>query len=445
MLTEVTVATLEQIVESVFATMMDLDVSVNDTPWSPDLHRLTSFVLMTGAWTGAVLIECSRWQACQFAGRILAMDPPDTVDDDVLDVLGELANMIGGNLKSVMRTGVHLSMPSVMDGSDHGLRICGLKVQERLALECADGPFWVSVLSKERKRVATWDGVERRRLSEATNRIDEQAEKHTASADENVWVKIALLEKLADLVAQLARTRDEILEVTAERDDAVLNDLTRRMGLISRELQEGMMKTCMQPIGGVWNKFPQMVRDMAIVLGKGVQLEMHGADTQVHQTVIEALKSPLECLVRNSCDHGIEPPQIRMRAGKLAQGFLTLRAYHDGDHVTIEVDDDGSGIDTALVRQTAVESGLLESEEAEKLSDGDVLNLILEPGYITAEKIANLSGQAMGIAVVKSQIENIGGVVEVFSQIGKGTIVRITVPAAGRSEERTRPASMRII
>ena len=151
MLTEVTEETLAQIVESVFTTMMEFEVSISETPWRPDGDRLTSFVLLTGAWTGAVLIECNRWQACQFAGRILAMDPPDKVDEDVLDVLGELANVIGGNLKCAMPPGVHLSMPTVMEGSDYGLRICGLRVQERLGFECADGHFWVSVLSKEGK------------------------------------------------------------------------------------------------------------------------------------------------------------------------------------------------------------------------------------------------------------------------------------------------------
>jgi chemotaxis protein CheX len=147
MQTEVSVELLEQIVESVFSTMMDLEVSPTDTPWNPSGDRLTSSVYLTGEWNGAVLFDCNPRQACQFAGRILSMDPPAIVDDDVRDVLGELANMIGGNMKCGMTTGVSLSMPTVMEGRDYDMRICGSQVLERIAFQCADGHFWVTVLS----------------------------------------------------------------------------------------------------------------------------------------------------------------------------------------------------------------------------------------------------------------------------------------------------------
>ena len=147
MQTEVSVEVLSEIVKSVFATMMSLDVNPSETSGEPIGNRLTSFVQLTGDWNGAVVLECSREQACQFAGRILSMDPPESVDDDVRDVLGELANMIGGNLKSNFTHQVQLSMPSVMDGSDYDLRICGSEVRERSGFQCADGIFWVSVLA----------------------------------------------------------------------------------------------------------------------------------------------------------------------------------------------------------------------------------------------------------------------------------------------------------
>jgi chemotaxis protein CheX len=137
---------LAQIVESVFMTMMSLDVSPSDASWNPAGDRLTSFVHLTGDWNGAVLLDCNPRQACQFAGRILSMDPPDMVDDDVRDVLGELANMIGGNMKCCMPTGVRLSMPTVMEGRDYDLRICGSQILERVAFQCAEGHFWVTVL-----------------------------------------------------------------------------------------------------------------------------------------------------------------------------------------------------------------------------------------------------------------------------------------------------------
>ena len=147
MQTEVSVELLAQIVESVFTTMMDLEVSPSDAPWTPSGDRLTSTVYLTGEWNGAVLFDCNPRQACQFAGRILSMDPPAIVDDDVRDVLGELANMIGGNMKCGMTTGVSLSMPTVMEGRDYDMRICGSQVLERIAFQCADGHFWVTVLS----------------------------------------------------------------------------------------------------------------------------------------------------------------------------------------------------------------------------------------------------------------------------------------------------------
>ena len=144
---EVSVEILTQIVQSVFETMMSLDASPCDAPWSREGDRMTSLVYLTGDWNGAVMLECTPPQACQFAGRILCMDPPETADDDVRDVLGELANMIGGNMKSGMSTGVRLSMPSVMNGRDYDVRVCGSEVEERLAFQCEDGNFWVTVLA----------------------------------------------------------------------------------------------------------------------------------------------------------------------------------------------------------------------------------------------------------------------------------------------------------
>ena len=147
MQTEVSVELLAQIVESVFQTMMNLGVSTSDAPWTHGGERLTSFVHLTGDWNGAVLFECNPLQACQFAGRMLSMDPPESVDDDVRDVLGELANMIGGNLKPVLTPGIRLSMPSVVDGCDYSLRVCGAKVQQRLAFQSAEGLFWITILT----------------------------------------------------------------------------------------------------------------------------------------------------------------------------------------------------------------------------------------------------------------------------------------------------------
>lgn len=188
------------------------------------------------------------------------------------------------------------------------------------------------------------------------------------------------------------------------------------------------MKTRMQPIGVVWNKLPRVVRDIAIDLGKQIRLEMDGAETELDRTIIEAIKDPLMHLVRNSCDHGVESPEIRIHAGKPPEGTLTLRAYHEGGQVNIEVGDDGAGIDIARVKQKAIEKGLLRPEHADKLSDREAFGLIFEPGFSTAETVTNISGRGVGMDVVKSHIEKIGGVVDIFSRLGEGATVKIRIP-----------------
>jgi two-component system chemotaxis sensor kinase CheA len=257
---------------------------------------------------------------------------------------------------------------------------------------------------------------------------EEDAAKSSAVADANIRVGVGLLDKLMDLVGELVLTRNQILQFNTEREDAALNATSQRLNLITTELQEGVMKTRMQPIGMVWNKLPRVVRDMAVSLGKQVRLDMDGAETELDRTIIEAIKDPLVHLVRNSCDHGIESPEVRVRAGKPPQGRLSLRAYHEGGQVNIEIGDDGAGIDVARVKQKAIEKGFLRPEQAEKLSDREVLNLIFQPGFSTAQTVTNVSGRGVGMDVVKSHIEKIGGIVDIVSRIGEGSTVKLKIP-----------------
>jgi len=257
---------------------------------------------------------------------------------------------------------------------------------------------------------------------------EEEEAKSSAVADANIRVGVGLLDKLMDLVGELVLTRNQILQFNADREDAALNATSQRLNLITTELQEGVMKTRMQPIGMVWNKLPRVVRDIAVSLGKQIRLEMDGAETELDRTIIEAIKDPLVHLVRNSCDHGIESPEARVRAGKQPLGRLTLRAYHEGGQVNIEIGDDGAGVDLARVKQKAIEKGLLRPEQAEKLSDREALNLIFLPGFSTAQIVTNVSGRGVGMDVVKSHIEKIGGVVDAFSRPGEGTTIKIKIP-----------------
>ncbi len=257
---------------------------------------------------------------------------------------------------------------------------------------------------------------------------EEDAARSSAAVDSNIRVGVGLLDKLMDLVGELVLTRNQILQFNIEREDPALNATSQRLNLITTELQEGVMKTRMQPIGVVWNKLPRVVRDMATTLGKQIRLQMDGADTELDRTIIEAIKDPLMHLVRNSCDHGIEVPEVRVRAGKSPQGTLTLRAYHEGGQVNIEIGDDGAGIDVARVKQKALDNGLLRPEQSEKLSDREALGLIFQPGFSTAQVVTNFSGRGVGMDVVKSHIEKIGGVVDISSRLGEGATVKIRIP-----------------
>ena len=257
---------------------------------------------------------------------------------------------------------------------------------------------------------------------------EEDVARSSAAVDANIRVGVGLLDKLMDLVGELVLTRNQILQFNIEREDPALNATSQRLNLITTELQEGVMKTRMQPIGVVWNKLPRVVRDMATTLGKQIDLQMDGAETELDRTIIEAIKDPLMHVIRNSCDHGIETPDIRIQAGKPPQGVLTLRAYHEGGQVNIEIADDGAGIDVARLKRKALENGLLRPEQADKLSDREALSLIFLAGFSTAKLVTNFSGRGVGMDVVKSHIEKIGGVVDVFSRLGEGATVKIRIP-----------------
>lgn len=247
-------------------------------------------------------------------------------------------------------------------------------------------------------------------------------------AEGSIRVDVSLLDRLMNLVGELVLARNQIIQSSATRADSALLGTTQRLNLITSELQEGVMKTRMQPIGNVWSKFPRVVRDLAVTCGKQVSIQMEGANTELDKTIIEAIKDPLTHIVRNSVDHGIESPRDRVLADKSPEGRLFLRAFHEGGQVNIEISDDGAGIDPAKLRAKAVDKGLLTPEAAAKLSDRESLNLIFAPGFSTAAKITNVSGRGVGMDVVKTNIEKIGGTVDVASTVGAGTTLRIKIP-----------------
>jgi two-component system, chemotaxis family, sensor kinase CheA len=230
------------------------------------------------------------------------------------------------------------------------------------------------------------------------------------------------------LVGELVLARNQLLQISNTVEDASLQAVSQRMNLIATELQGEVMKTRMQPIGNIWGQFPRTVRDVALGCGKEVNIEMEGKETELDKTIIEAIKDPLTHLVRNSVDHGIELPEVRAKAGKDRTGRLILRAFHEGGQVNIEITDDGAGLNVDRIRKKALERAVITSEQAARMSEREIFNLIFLPGFSTAEKVTNVSGRGVGMDVVKTNVEKIGGTVDVQSALGKGTTVRVKIP-----------------
>ncbi|MCU1487274.1 MAG: histidine kinase [Actinomycetia bacterium] len=247
-------------------------------------------------------------------------------------------------------------------------------------------------------------------------------------ADSTVRVDVRLLDNLMTLVGELVLARNQVVQLVSDGHDATLLATSQRLSLITTELQESAMKTRMQPIGNVWSKFPRIVRDLAGVCNKAVRVEMQGEETELDKTIIESIKDPLTHLVRNSVDHGIEPREVRTSMGKSPEGRLLLRAFHEGGQVIIEISDDGAGLNPEKIRAKAVEKGIVNAEDAARMGERDLAQLIFEPGFSTAEQITNVSGRGVGMDVVRTNIERIGGSVDVSSAPGEGTTFRIKIP-----------------
>ena len=251
---------------------------------------------------------------------------------------------------------------------------------------------------------------------------------HDASSTKTIRVNVEVLESLITLVSELVLTRNQLLQLARERDDGRGADSFQRLSRITTELQEGVMKTRMQPVGTAWAKLPRIVRDLALETGKQIELRMIGAETELDRQILEMIRDPLTHMVRNSADHGIEPREQRRAAGKPETGTITLNAFHEGGHIIIEIRDDGRGLDVSRIRAKILERGLATAAELERLSDQQVRQFIFKAGFSTAETITSVSGRGVGMDVVRSNVEKIDGVVELSSEAGKGTTFTIKIP-----------------
>jgi two-component system chemotaxis sensor kinase CheA len=249
-----------------------------------------------------------------------------------------------------------------------------------------------------------------------------------AEGNQTIRVNVALLENLMNLVSEMVLTRNQLLQMVRGRNDAELTVPLQRLSHTTTELQEGVMKTRMQPIGNAWNQLPRIIRDLARDLGKEITLEMHGAETELDRQVLELIKDPLTHMVRNSADHGLETPDARRAAGKADMGRIVLEAFHEGGHIIVKISDDGKGLALRRIKDKALQQGLVSEADLAQMSETQVQQLIFRAGFSTAEKVTNVSGRGVGMDVVRTNIEKIGGTIEMKSVEGKGTTFTIKIP-----------------
>jgi two-component system chemotaxis sensor kinase CheA len=264
-----------------------------------------------------------------------------------------------------------------------------------------------------------------------TGLVPEAGEDHAGGAgvaSQTIRVSVDLLENLMTMVSELVLTRNQLLQILRARDDSEFSTPLQRLSHVTTELQESVMKTRMQPIGNAWAKLPRIVRDLSLELSKKVNLQMIGAETELDRQVLELIRDPLTHMVRNSCDHGVEIPAERRSAGKPETGIITLNAFHEGGHIIIEIADDGKGLSVDKIKGKALALGLATEAELDVMSDQAIQQFIMRAGFSTASNVTSVSGRGVGMDVVKTNIEKIGGTIELKSIQGRGTTFIIKIP-----------------
>jgi two-component system chemotaxis sensor kinase CheA len=262
--------------------------------------------------------------------------------------------------------------------------------------------------------------------NEPSSRDDERSDGRIAN--HSIRVQVDTLEHLMTMISELVLTRNQLLDIGRRHEDSEFKGPLQRLSNVTAELQDGVMKTRMQPIGNAWQKLPRIVRDLSAELGKPIEFEMQGAETELDRQVLDLIKDPLIHMVRNSADHGLEMPAERRAAGKPEKGTVRLSAWHEGGHIIVEVSDDGRGLDNGRIRSIAIARGLVSEAEADKLSESQIQKFIFAPGFSTAARVTNVSGRGVGMDVVRSNMDQIGGIIDVKSVLGQGTSFIIKIP-----------------
>ncbi len=260
--------------------------------------------------------------------------------------------------------------------------------------------------------------------------------KKAATVEQTIRVDVKRLDHLMNLIGELVLAKNRLIKINDDVEERYegeefleeLNQVVSIVSLVTTDLQIAVMKTRMLPIGKVFNKFPRMIRDLTRELNKKIELEIFGEDTELDKSIVEEIGDPLVHIIRNSCDHGIETPDVRLAAGKEEGGVISLRAYNEGNQIVIQIDDDGKGLDADMLKDKGIEKGLISEKEADNMSDKEAFLLIMRPGFSTAAAVTNVSGRGVGMDVVKTNIEKVNGIIDVESEIGKGTSMKLKIP-----------------
>ena len=269
-----------------------------------------------------------------------------------------------------------------------------------------------------------------------SNTQNAPARKAPAPVEQTIRVDVKRLDHLMNLIGELVLAKNRLIKINSDVEERYegeefLEELTQVVSIVSivtTDLQIAVMKTRMLPVGKVFNKFPRMIRDLSRELNKKIELVIEGEDTELDKSIVEEIGDPLVHIIRNSCDHGIEPPEERIAAGKPETGIVELKAYNEGNHIVIQITDDGRGLDPNKLKQKALEKGLITEKEADNMSDKEAYALIFKPGFSTAAQVTNVSGRGVGMDVVKTNIEKLNGIIEIDSELGKGTTIKLKIP-----------------
>ncbi|QKF92900.1 chemotaxis protein CheW [Campylobacter sp. CCUG 57310] len=257
-----------------------------------------------------------------------------------------------------------------------------------------------------------------------------------SDAEQTIRVEVKRLDHLMNLIGELVLGKNRLLKIYDDVEERYegekfleeLNQVVSSLSLVTTDIQLAVMKTRMLPIAKVFNKFPRMIRDLSRELNKQIDLEITGEETELDKSIVEQIGDPLVHMIRNSCDHGIEDGATRIAAGKSEKGTIQLKAYNEGNHIVVEIADDGKGLDADMLKAKSIEKGIITEREADAMSDKEAFSLIFKPGFSTAAKVTNVSGRGVGMDVVKTNIEKLNGLIDIDSELGKGTVVKLKIP-----------------